>query len=73
MNRYSFKVGDRALITARGPFYAFVDGWRGRVAGYQSGHVVLIGPGMTDHGQAPEGGAPNITLMVPPDQLALTV
>jgi len=74
MQLAGFKIGDRALICARDEFYAFVDGWRGTVTGFQSGCVVVKGPGMV--GQGMQGGAddaPEITLFVPADQLSHTV
>jgi len=33
------QTGDRVIITARDEFYAFVDGWQGRVTGWNSGHA----------------------------------
>lgn len=36
-----FKIGDRVLVAARGDFYAFIDGWRGIVVGYEAGCVAI--------------------------------
>lgn len=74
MNLSGFKIGDRALICARDEFYAFVDGWRGTVSGFQSGCVVIVGPGMVGNGmQGTSDNAPGITLFVPADQLTHTI
>jgi|GEM_PF-3421676 hypothetical protein len=73
MNLSGFKIGDRAMIVARNEFYAYVDGWRGRVIGFDSGAVVLVGPGMGDAGQSTDPATPNITLFVPADELSHTV
>lgn len=73
MEMSGFKIGDRALICARDHFYAFVDGWRGTVSGFQSGQVVVVGPGMVDGRQSTDPQTPQITLFVPADQLAHTV
>lgn len=34
-----FNPGDKVIICAADDEYAFVDGWRGRVTGFQSGCV----------------------------------
>lgn len=74
MQLAGFKIGDRAMIVARDEFYAFVDGWRGVVSGFQSGLVVLKGPGMVGNGiQGGQDDAFEITLFVPAEQLAHTV
>lgn len=70
-----FRAGDKVLIAARDEFYAYVDGWRGRVA--------VVGPKAPNpcHSQVPEGfalvevidaeGAKQ--MLVPFDQLRMTV
>lgn len=69
-----FKPGDRVVITARSQDWAFVDGWRGTVAGYQSGTVVCRGPGMVSAGfQGSGDGVPEVTFLVPADLLTITV
>lgn len=57
------RIGDSVIITAKDDFYAFVDGWCGRVMAFQSGCAVVVC-------QRPEGEK---TFWVPPDQLALNV
>ena len=61
MNISGWQVGDSVLIAAKDEFYAFVDGWPGRVAGLNNGLVVV-------ECDTPEGVK---TFFVPPDQLAL--
>lgn len=56
-------TGDHVVIVSAGEFYAFVDGWQGRVVGWQGGHAEILC-------RRPDGDK---TLWVPPDQLALTV
>lgn len=73
MEMSGFKIGDRAMIVARNEFYAYVDGWRGRVIGFDSGAVVLVGPGMANDVQSTDPETPNITLFVPADELRHTV
>lgn len=68
------RSGDRVMIVARDAFYAYVDGWRGRVIGFDQGCAVAVGPGMLEKGvQGTSDNAPDLTLYVPPDQLAHTV
>jgi ribosomal protein L21E len=38
----TFRAGDKVIVTAKDDFYAFIDGWRGRVGsseGIPGGHV----------------------------------
>lgn len=58
-----FRVGDRVIVTARDDFYAFIDGWVGRVSGETAGHVQI---------EVHDDGITKVFL-VPPDQLRLTV
>jgi hypothetical protein len=58
------KVGQPVTITAKDDFYAFVDGWRGSVAGWKAGHVMV-------HVVDIEDGAKK-EFLVPPDQLRAT-
>ena len=65
---------DKVMIVAKDAYYAYVDGWRGRVTGSASGHVEVKGPGMLGLGcQGTADNAPEITLYVPHDQLVQTV
>ncbi len=74
MPNAGFVIGDKAMIVAADSFYAYVDGWRGRVTGFQSGVVVLEGPGMVMDGvQGTADNAPEITLFVPAQQLTHTI
>ena len=57
------RVGDPVLICAKDEFFAFVDGWRGRVAGFNNGLVEV-------RCQRVDGEK---TLFVPADQLMLSV
>jgi hypothetical protein len=64
-----FRRGDAVRIDAREEFYAYVDGWRGR--------VVAVGPCAPNavHSQVPEGYCAvecegGKVLLVPHDQLA---
>jgi hypothetical protein len=71
-----FRAGDKVVIESRGEFYAYVDGWVGR--------VVAVGPKQPNacHSQIPEGyilveidrgGDTPLQLPVPYDHLRLTV
>lgn len=53
------KVGDDVTITAKDSFFAFVDGWRGFVSGFNNGYAVV---------ECPRDDGPK-TFFVPPDQL----
>lgn len=57
------KPGDAVLITAKDEYFAFVDGWRGTVAGLNNGLVVVE--------CARVDGLK--TLFIPADELALSV
>lgn len=57
------RTGDQVIITAHDDFYAFVDGWIGRVTGWQAGHAEV-------KCQQPDGEK---VLYVPPEQLALNI
>lgn len=58
-----FNPGDKVIICAADDEYAFVDGWRGTVTGFQSGHVEV--KCMRSDGEK--------TLYVPAGQLSHTV
>lgn len=58
-----FNPGDKVIICAADDEYAFVDGWRGTVTGFQSGHVEVTC-------QRPDGEK---LLYVPQGQLSHTV
>lgn len=53
-------LGSSIVICAKGDFYAFVDGWRGRVIGFQAGLVTVLV-------KNPDGQ--DVTLYVPKDEL----
>lgn len=57
------KPGDKVVITAKGEFFAFVDGWRGTVTGLNNG-LVTVECLRVDGVK---------TLFVPADQLMLSV
>jgi uncharacterized protein YkvS len=57
------KPGDAVLITAKGEFFAFVDGWRGKVTGLNNG-LVTVECVRVDGTK---------TLFVPADELTLSV
>lgn len=73
----TFRAGDRVMVTAKDEFYAYIDGWCGR--------VLAVGPAKPNpvHSQVPEGHCAVSTdgrkdgercvFLVPVDQLALTV
>jgi hypothetical protein len=63
MRLEDIKPGDAVLITAKDEYFAFVDGWRGTVAGLNSGLVVVE--------CARVDGVK--TMFVPADQLTLSV
>lgn len=56
-------TGDRVLIAARDDFYAFVDGWYGRVESFTGGHAVVV----CDRADGEK------RFLVPPDQLVLAL
>lgn len=56
-------VGDKVIVTAKNEFYAYVDGWRGVVRGFNNGYAKVIC--QRDDGEK--------TLFVPLEELALTV
>lgn len=58
-----FHVGDPVIVTAKDDFYAFIDGWRGRVTGHEAGCVRI---------EVPHEGLQKVFL-VPADELRLTV
>lgn len=39
MNLHDLKPGDAVIVVAKGDFFAFVDGWRGVVQGFNNGLV----------------------------------
>ncbi|WP_250479130.1 MULTISPECIES: hypothetical protein [unclassified Caballeronia] len=48
----TFRVGDRVMVTAKDDFYAYIDGWRGRVGSFEgmpAGYVRVMveGEGIT--------------------------
>lgn len=59
-----FQIGDKVVICAADDFYAYVDGLRMRVTGFNSGAVEIMGKNW--EGQ-------EITLYVPAGQLSITV
>lgn len=62
----TFRAGDRVMVTAKDDFYAFIDGWRGRVGsseGVPGGHVAVE---MVDEGI-------DKRFIVPADQVVLMV
>jgi hypothetical protein len=64
---HNFKPGDRVIIMAKDDFFAFVDGWRGQVTGFNSGLVVVVCKSSED-----VDGIPTLidkTFFVPADQL----
>ena len=63
MDHSRIRTGDAVIITAHDEFFSFVDGWRGRVKGWQAGHAVVVC-------DRPEG---ELTFFVPPEQLALAL
>jgi len=60
---HTFTPGDRVVIAATDDFYAFVDGWRGTVAGFNGGAVEV-------RCMRPDGEK---TLFVRPENLHLSV
>jgi hypothetical protein len=58
-----FRVADRVMVTAKDDSYAYIDGWRGRVIGFESGAVWIK---VDDEGV-------DKRFLVPADELALTV
>jgi hypothetical protein len=60
----TFRVGDRVMVTAKDDFYAYIDGWRGRVFAFESWGAVWIK--VDDEGV-------DKRFLVPADELALTV
>jgi hypothetical protein len=59
----NFEPGDRVVICAADDFFAYVDGWRGTVTGFNMGNVEV-------QCARPDGVK---TLYVPAAQLALSV
>jgi hypothetical protein len=61
-----FRPGDYVMVTAKDDFYAYIDGWRGRVGSAE---------GLPDGNVRVEVADEGITklFIVPADQLALTV
>lgn len=59
----TFRVGDSVMVTAKDDFYAYIDGWRGRVIGFQAGCVNV---------KVPRDDI-EMEFFVPADQLVLTV
>lgn len=53
-------IGSPIVICAAGDFYAFVDGWRGRVIGFQGGLVTVLV-------KNPDGQ--EVTIFIPKDEL----
>jgi len=39
---HDLKPGDRVIINAKDDFFAYVDGWRGQVTGFNSGLAVVV-------------------------------
>lgn len=63
MQLHEVRNGDRVIITAKDDFFAFVDGWTGRVVGLNNGLVTVECPRVDG----------TKTLFVPADQLMLSV
>ena len=65
MTAYLHRIctGDPVVITALDDFYAFVDGWCGRVVDWEAGYAKVVCP-------RPDGV---MVLFVPPEQLALNL
>lgn len=66
------RVGDRVIVDATDDFYAFIDGWRARVAAVGPAPASLVHcqvPGGYASIEADQGG----TFLVPLDQLRLSV
>lgn len=59
----TFDQGDRVVVDAKDDFYAFVDGWRGTVVGFNGGAVEV-------HCARPDGMK---VLFVTPENLVLSV
>ncbi|CAN7304304.1 hypothetical protein [Acidovorax delafieldii] len=59
----SFTLGDKVIICAADAFYAYVDGWRGVVTGYNNGSIEVTC-------QRPDGRK---VLYIDPGQLSHTV
>jgi hypothetical protein len=59
----TLRVGDRVMVTAKDDFYAYIDGWRGCVSGFQNGLVWVV----VDSEDIEK------RFLVPSDELALTV
>lgn len=59
----NIELGDRVVICAADDFFAYVDGWRGTVTGWNNGLAEV-------QCARPDGVK---TLYVPPGQLALSV
>lgn len=57
------RTGDPVMITAHDDFFSFVDGWCGRVEGWNNGLAVV-------HCQRPDGLK---IFFVPPEQLAINI
>lgn len=58
-----FHVGDHVVVEAKDEFYAYIDGWRGRVTGHEAGCVRI---------EVAHEGLQKVFL-VPADELTLTV
>jgi ribosomal protein L21E len=58
-----FHVGDHVIVEAKDDFYAYIDGWRGRVTGHEAGCVRI---------EVSDEGLQKVFL-VPADELRLTV
>jgi hypothetical protein len=52
------------IVTAHDDEYGFVDGWRGRVIGWDQGYAIVKSKNPDDQ---------EVTLYVPPQQLTLNV
>ena len=63
MRLEDIKPGDAVLITTKDEYFAFVDGWRGTVAGLNNG-LVIVECARVDGLK---------TLFVPADELTLSV
>jgi ribosomal protein L21E len=62
----TFRAGDLVMVTAKDDFYAYIDGWRGRVGsseGVPGGHVAVE---VSDEGLTKR-------FIVPVDEVALMV
>lgn len=70
MRAEDVRAGQAVLIVARGDFYAFVDGWHGRIATDPATGTPFNAGGVRVECQRADGVK---TFFVPADELALSV